>query len=245
MRLIFDEAGKKFYETGVEKVVLYRLSAGRYRGGVVWNGITAVNESVEGGEASDIYADDQKYLTLMSSENYKATVEAYTYPDDFAGCLGEEAIAAGVFVGQQTRKRFGFCYVTRLGNDVRKDDYGYIIHIVYNAMAAPSDKSYSTQSDSMEPMQMSWEISAATTSEEGRKPTASMTLNSHRFSDAGIMNSLRMIEDILYGTDETAATIPSLEQIRQAIDYGSNLMDSDGNPVFDSSDEQIKTAVYD
>ena len=245
MRLIFDEGGKKLYETGVEKVVLYRLSAGRYRGGKVWNGVTAVNESAEGGEASDVYADDQKYLTLMSSENYSVTVEAYAYPEDFAACLGEEELATGVYVGQQTRKRFGFSYVTKVGNDIKKDDYGYIVHVVYNAMAAPSDKSHSTQSDSTEPMQMSWDISTATATEEGRKPTAVLTLDSRKFSAAGIMNSLRMIEDILYGTEESAATIPTFDQIRGAIDYGPTLMDSNGNPILDSNSERVKTAVYD
>lgn len=245
MRLIFDEAGKKYYETGVERVVLYRLAAGRYRGGVVWNGVTSVSESPDGGEATDIWADDIKYLQMLSAENYKATIEAYTYPEEFAGCLGEEAIAAGVYAGQQSRKHFGFSYVTKLGNDIKKDDYGYIIHIVYNALAAPSDKSHSTQSDSTEPLSMSWEISAATTAEEGRKPTAVLTLNSRRFSAAGVMNSLRIIEDILYGTEETTATVPTASQIFQAIEYGQNLYDSDGNSIFDSEGGQITSAVYD
>ena len=147
-KLVWDQTGERFYETGVKNAVLYVKTEGAYPKGVAWNGITAVTESPSGAEATALYADDIKYLNLMSNEEFGATIEAYTYPDEFAECDGSSAITAGVYIGQQSRKAFGLCYRTVLGNDTDSNDYGYKIHIIYDALAAPSEKAYATVNDS-------------------------------------------------------------------------------------------------
>ena len=151
MKLIWDKTGERLYETGVNKGVLYPISAdGTYPAGVAWNGLTAVTESPSGAEATPLYADNIKYLNLMSAEEFGATIEAYTYPDEFAACNGEAELVAGIGIGQQTRKTFGMSYQTRIGNDVDGTDHGYKIHIIYGALASPSEKSYATINDSPE-----------------------------------------------------------------------------------------------
>ena len=244
MRLLFDETGKRYYETGVEKVVIYRLSAGRYRNGTVWNGATNVTGSGEGGEATALYADDIKYLSLISAENWKGSIEAYSYPAAFLECLGQEEIASGVTVGQQSRRHFGLCFTTREGNDVKSDSFGYKIHIVYDLVAAPSDKSYQTQSDSPEPVTMSWDISAGNVAVEGHKPTAEVVLDYRAMAKAGKANVIREIENILYGSDDRSAYLPEIGAITEIGQFGNHLRDSDGNFITDSSGEPITTQVF-
>lgn len=196
--LKWDQTGERLYETGVKKGVLYPQGEnGTYPLGVAWNGLTAVTESPSGAEATPLYADDIKYLNLLSTEEFAATVEAYMYPDEFKECNGELEIADGVTIGQQKRKAFGMCYRTVLGNDVDNDEYGYKLHIIYGALAAPSEKAYSTVNDSPEPTTMSWELSTTPVSVKGGKPTASITIDSTKADPA----KLAALELILYGKD--------------------------------------------
>ena len=200
MKILWDEIGKKFYETGVKKGVLYPVdNLGVYSNGVAWNGITAITESPSGAEASPLYADDIKYVNLTSAEEFGATIEAYTYPDEFAECDGSAEIAEGVVIGQQKRKTFGLSYVTTLGNDTEGSDHGYKIHLIYGAQAAPSEKGYSTINDSPEAIILSWVLSTTPVNVTGFKPTASITIDSTKV-DA---EKLKALEDILYGTDGT------------------------------------------
>ena len=196
--LKWDKTGERLYETGVKKGVLYPQGEnGTYPLGVAWNGLTAVTESPSGAEATPLYADDIKYLNLLSTEEFAATVEAYMYPDEFKECNGELEIAEGVTIGQQKRKAFGMCYRTVLGNDVDNDEYGYKLHIIYGALAAPSEKASSTVNDSPEPTTMSWELSTTPVSVTGGKPTASITIDSTKADPA----KLAALELILYGKD--------------------------------------------
>lgn len=196
-RLVWDKTGERFYETGVEKGVLFPVTDGTYGAGVVWNGLTGVTESPSGAEATALYADNIKYLNLMSAEEFGATIEAYTYPDEFAECDGSASIATGVNIGQQTRKTFGLSYVTRKGNDVDGTDKGYIIHLIYGCTASPSEKAYATINDSPEAITFSWEVTTTPVNVKGFKPTASLTIDSTKV-DAG---KLKTFEDILYGKD--------------------------------------------
>ena len=196
-RINWDVTGDRIYETGVKNGVLYPQAAGgSYPLGVAWNGLTAVTESPSGAEASPLYADDIKYLNLISAEEFGATIEAYTYPDEFMECDGSGTLAAGVFVGQQRRKAFGLAYRTVLGNDVDGNDYGYKLHLIYGAMAAPSEKAYATVNDSPEALTFSWEVSTTPVAVTGFKPTASVTIDSTKVNAA----KLAVLEDILYGT---------------------------------------------
>lgn len=197
-KLKWDQTGERFYETGVRNGVLYPLgTGGTYPKGVAWNGLTAVTESPSGAEATPLYADDIKYLNLMSTEEFGATIEAYTYPDEFAECDGSVALTAGVQIGQQARKTFGLCYRTALGNDVAGNDYGYKLHIIYGALAAPSEKAYATINDSPEAITFSWEVTTTPVNVTGFKPTASITIDSTKVNKA----KLASLEEILYGKD--------------------------------------------
>ena len=198
-KIKWDQTGERFYETGVSKGVLYPYDTTGYGTGVAWNGLTNVSESPEGAEATPLYADNIKYLNLMSTEEFKATVEAYTYPDEFATCNGEAELGTGVTIGQQKRKSFGMCYQTKIGNDV-DSDLGYKIHIIYGALAAPSEKSYATVNDSPEAITFSWELSTTPVEVEGFKPTASLIIDSTKV-DA---TKLAELEDELYGCDAQA-----------------------------------------
>ena len=201
--LKWDQVGERFYETGTKKGVLYPQGAnGTYPKGVAWNGLSAVTESPDGAEPTDIYADDIKYLSIRSVENYKGTIEAYTYPDEFGECDGSATLIAGVTIGQQPRKPFGFSWVTTLGNDTSYDDYGYKIHVVWGATASPSEKSYQTINDSPEAITFSWEIDTIPVAVKGHKPTAHMEIDSTKVTPA----QLRAIEAVLYGTDDAEAT---------------------------------------
>ena len=202
-RITWDDTSKRLYETGVKMGVLYPIQPeGTYTKGVAWNGLTAVTESPSGAEASALYADDIKYLNLMSNEEFGATIEAYTYPDEFAECDGSAALAKGVMIGQQKRKTFGLCYRTTLGNDVEGNDYGYKLHLVYGCLAAPSEKAYSTINDSPEAITFSWEVSTTPVAVTGFKPTSQITIDSTKV-DASKLSSL---ENILYGTNADGDT---------------------------------------
>lgn len=199
-KLVWDKIGERLYETGVKQCVLYLPTNGVYSKGVAWNGITAVNENPSGAEATALYANDGKYLNLYSVEEFGATVEAYTYPDEFAECDGSAEIAKGVMVGQQTRKTFGLCYKTTIGNDVDGNDHGYKLHIIYGAMASPSEKAYSTINDSPEAMTFSWELTTTPVTVTGKKPTASIVIDSTKCDP----QKLAALEAILYGKDATS-----------------------------------------
>lgn len=197
-KLVFDAEGQRFYESGVSKGVLFvKKDDGTYDNGVVWNGLTAVNESPDGGEPSDIYADNIKYLTLMSVENFKGSIEAYTYPDAFAECDGSKEVATGVFVGQQKRRAFGMCYRTEIGNDVTSE-LGYKLHFVYGALASPSDKNHETINDNPDAASFSWDITTTpiVVNTPGVKPTAHLVVDSTKVT----AEKLQAIEDAIYGT---------------------------------------------
>lgn len=212
-RLNWDQTGDRLYETGVEKGVLYPAgtgeSAGTYPAGYAWNGLTKVTESPSGAEPSPLYADNQKYLELMSTEEFGATIEAYTYPDEFAECDGSAEIATGVSIGQQTRKAFGFCYKTLIGNDVLGTDKGYKLHLVYGCKAKPSSKDNETVNTDPNAATFSWELSTTPVAVTGKKPTAHIVIDSTKVN----ANDLAELEAILYGTDaagEVAATVARL-----------------------------------
>lgn len=202
-KLVWDNTGDRLYETGVKQGVLYPVSSsGTYPKGVAWNGLTAVTESPSGAEATALYADDMKYLNLYSAEEFSATVEAYTYPEEFGECDGSAEIAQGVQIGQQTRKAFGMCYRTTIGNDTEGDAHGYKLHIIYGAMASPSEKAYATINDSPEAITFSWELTTTPVNVTGKKPTASLTIDSTKADPT----KLAALEAILYGSDGGSGT---------------------------------------
>ena len=212
--LVSDETGKRFYETGVKNCALYvQDSSGAYPKGVAWNGITAITESPSGAEATPIYADDMKYLNLFSTEEFGATIEAYTYPDEFAECDGSAELTTGVMIGQQSRKAFGLVYKTTLGNDVSGNDLGYKLHIIYGAKAAPSEKAYATINDSPEAITFSWELSTTPVEIKDHKPTASITIDSTKV-DA---EKLKTLEAILFGSESADARLPLPDEILSTI----------------------------
>ena len=203
-RLKWDQTGERYYETGTKNGVLYpQAEGGTYPLGVPWVGLTAVTESPSGAEPTALYADDIKYLNLISAEEFGATIEAYTYPDEYAECDGSASIAKGVSVGQQKRKQFGICYRTALGNDTENTDYGYKLHMIYNCLASPSEKAYSTINDSPEAITFSWEISTTPINLSGFKPTATVTIDSTKVDGT----KLKKLEDILYGTDPVKLSV--------------------------------------
>jgi hypothetical protein len=209
-KIVWDETGKRFYETGLDRGVLYPYTdKGTYGAGVPWNGLTAINESPSGAEANPLYADNIKYLNLMSAEDFGATVEAYTYPDEFEACDGSAEIAPGITIGQQTRKLFGLAYRTLLGNDVKSQDYGYKLHLIYGAQASPSEKNRETVNDSPDAVTFSWELSTTPVEVPGYKPTAHLTIDSTK-TDA---TKLAALEAILYGTESEEPRIPLPSEI--------------------------------
>lgn len=211
-KLVWDKIGERQYETGVSKGVLYPLTAGAYPKGVAWNGLTGVTESPSGAEATPLYANNHKYLSLMSAEEFGATVEAYTYPDEFAECNGEKELAEGVSVGQQPRTPFGMSYQTKIGNDV-DSEAGYKIHLIYGAQAAPSEKAYATVNDSPEAITFSWELTTTPVEIEGFKPTAQLTIDSTKVDAA----KLAAIEAILYGDEEVEPRLPLPNEIAELL----------------------------
>ena len=209
-KIVWDAIGEHTFETGVRNGVLYLKDAeGAYNTGVAWNGLTSVSESPEGAEATDLYADDIKYLTLMSAENFKATIEAYTYPVEFEECDGSATIANGVVIGQQSRKPFGLCYRTAIGNDTDGNEHGYKLHIVYGCQASPSEKQYSTINDSPEAITFSWEVNTTPVNVTGKKPTATLIIDSTKADKA----KLTALEAILYGAESTEPRLPLPDEI--------------------------------
>lgn len=212
--LVWDDTGKKIYENGVSRGVLYvKNSDGTYKDGVAWNGLTAVTESPDGAEPTDLYADNIKYASMLSAETFGATIEAYTYPDEFAECDGSASIATGVYVGQQPRTPFAFCYRTEVGSDsyAAGAENHYKIHIVYGATASPSEKNYETINDSPDAITFSWEVNTTPVNVTDKKPTANVVIDCAKLTDA----QRKLIEDTLYGTDAgeggtPAATAPTL-----------------------------------
>lgn len=201
--LTWDAAGERLYETGIDRVVLYpQASGGTYSAGVAWNGVTAVNENPSGADATDLFADNIKYLSMRSAEQFGATIEAYTYPDEWAECDGSATIATGVIAGQQPRKSFGLSYRTLVGNDTDNNDHGYKIHLIYGGSAAPSSKNYQTVNDSPEAITFSWEITTIPVAVTGFKPTAHIIIDSTK-ADA---TKLATLEALLYGTAGTGGT---------------------------------------
>ena len=213
-KLVWDESGKRLYETGVRNGVLYvQGESGSYEKGVAWNGLTAVTESPSGAEPTALYADDIKYLELFSAEEFGATIEAYTYPEEFEACDGSASLGKGVTIGQQDRKAFGLCYRTVVGNDVKGNEHGYKLHLVYGAKAKPSEKAYATVNDSPEAVTFSWEVTTTPVNVAGFKPTASVTIDSTKI-EAG---KLKAIEDKLYGTQDQEPTLLLPDEIAQIV----------------------------
>lgn len=201
-KIVWDKTSERFYETGVKNVVLYTQTAGVYNDGCAWNGVTAITESPSGAESTALYADDIKYLNLISNEEFGATIEAYTYPEEFEKCDGTADLVSGVSIGQQKRETFGLSYRTVLGNDTDGNDYGYKLHLIYGCKASPSERAYSTISDSPEANTFSWELSTNPVSVSGFKPTSCVTIDSTKCDKT----KLSALEEILYGKDPTQAS---------------------------------------
>lgn len=213
-KLVWDQIGERYYETGVDRGVLYpQDDKGAYPAGEAWNGLTAVTESPSGAEPSPLYADNIKYAAPRSAEEFGATVEAFTYPDGFKACNGEAELAPGVTIGQQKRQAFGMSYRTLLGNDVKDTEYGYKIHLIYGATANPSEKAYNSVNDSPDISPMSWEITTTPVAVEGFKPTACLTIDSTKVSPEG----LAALEEALYGTADKEAYLPLPDEVAQIL----------------------------
>lgn len=209
-KLVWDQTGQKFFETGVSNGVLYVSDGqGGYQTGVAWNGLTQVAENPSGAESNPVYADNIKYLNIISAEEFGATIEAYTYPDEFMECDGSAQVVAGVNIGQQARKSFGISYRTRVGNDVAGDNLGYKIHVIYNCQAAPSGKTYSTVNESPEAITFSWEVTTTPVPVEGFRPTATVVFDSTKLA----AEKMAAVEEALYGGASKEATLPSIEEL--------------------------------
>ncbi len=217
----WDQTAERFFETGVEKGVLYSYDTTNnvYSPGVPWNGLVNVNESPSGAESNAQYADDIKYLNLISAEEFGATVEAFTYPEEFAECDGSAKIVDGVYIGQQGRKTFGLSYVTKIGNDVDGSDHGYKIHLVYGCQASPSEKSYGTINDSPEAITFSWEIKTTPVNVTGYKPTALITIESTKFNTESKKALLSALEDKIWGTGSAEAYLPLPAEVFTTLGY--------------------------
>ena len=213
-KLVWDQSGKRLYETGVDHGVLYPIQTGGvYSKGVARNGLTAVTESPSGADVNDIYADNMKYLGLVGAEKFGATVEAYTYPDEFAECDGSVELVKGATIGQQNRKVFGMVYRTVIGNDVDGNEHGYKLHLIYGATAAPSEKAYNTINEDPEAITFSWELSTTPVNVTGHKPTASLTIDSTKADPT----KLAELEKILFGDTETEPRLPLPDEIAQLL----------------------------
>lgn len=209
-KIVFDQSGERFYETGVKNGVLYvQNENGEYGNGVAWNGLTAITESPSGAEATPLYADDIKYVELTSAEEFGATIEAYTYPEEFEACDGSASLVEGITIGQQDRVAFGLCYKTVVGNDVRGNDLGYKLHLIYGAKAAPSERAFQTINDSPEAITFSWEITTTPVNVTGFKPTANLVIDSTKVDSA----KLALIEEKLFGSDSEEPVLPLPDEI--------------------------------
>ena len=215
--LVWDQVGSRDYETGVDHGVLYPMDAnGAYPLGVAWNGLASVTESPSGAEPSPVYADNIKYLNLISAEEFNATIEAYTYPDEFAECDGSKEAVDGVLIGQQPRKAFGLCYRSLIGNDVDGQEHGYKLHLIYGAMAAPSEKGYQSINDTPEAITFSWEISTTPVAVTGHKPTASIVIDSTKADPT----ALAALEAILFGTEAVEPSLPLPDVVISTLTVG-------------------------
>lgn len=203
-KLVWDETGKKYYETGTKMAVLYNQVDGAYSKGTAWNGFRSFEKKPSGAEPTALWADDAKYLTMMSAEEFGATIGAYTYPDEFNACIGYKELTPGVLVGQQEHEIFGLCVRTTIGNDVKGNEYGYKLHLVYGAQAAPSEVSYNTINDSPEAIELSWELSTTPVVVDGFKPTAYIEIDSTKVDAA----KLAVLEAALYGSETEEAYLP-------------------------------------
>lgn len=214
-RLIWDQVGERLFETGVKNGVLYvQNNDGSYGNGVVWNGLTAVTESPSGAEETPLYADDVKYLTLRSAEQFGATVEAYTYPEEFEACDGSAQLVKGITIGQQARKAFGLCYRTSIGNDIQGQEFSYKLHLLYGCTVAPSEKSYSTINDSPEAITFSWELSTVPVPVDGFKPTASLVIDSSKLEPGQI----ELLENALFGDEQNEAKLLLPNEIKALLE---------------------------
>ena len=232
-KLQWDKDGERYYETGVSQGTLYVKDGTGYKTGVAWNGLTAVTESPSGAESTPLYADNIKYLNLLSAEEFGATVEAYTYPDEFGECDGSAELITGVSIGQQGRKSFGLAYKTLLGNDASGTDYGYKLHIIYGAQAAPSEKAYATVNDSPEAITFSWELTTTPVNVAGHKPTANITIDSTKADKA----KLKALEDILFGSESSDPRLPLPDEIATIFNKGTtiNPITAESNPTSGNS----------
>ena len=213
-KLVWDQSGQRFYETGVKHGVLYlQDESGAYPTGVAWNGLTAITESPSGAESTPLFADDMKYLELFSAEEFGATIEAYTYPDEFEACDGSAELVEGVTIGQQTRKSFGLCYKTVVGNDIQGNDLGYKIHLIYGCKAAPSEKAYQTINDSPEAITFSWEVTTTPVNVEGFKATSRLIVDSTKVP----AEKLAVLEEKLFGSESEAACLPLPDEIAELL----------------------------
>lgn len=208
-KLEWDKSGERLFETGVNKGVLYVQEGTAYPNGVAWNGLTAVTESPSGAEATALYADDIKYLNLTSAEEFGGTIEAYMYPDEFKACNGETDLVAGVSIGQQARKPFGFCYRTTIGSDTEGNEHGYKLHLIYGALASVSEKAYATINDSPEAITFSWEFSTTPVNVTGHKPTSLLTVDSTKVDSA----KLAALENVLYGSENAEPRLPLPDEV--------------------------------
>lgn len=209
--LVWDQTGERFYETGVDRGVLYPVQeGGEYSKGFAWNGLSSITQSPSGAESNAVYADNQKYLNLISAEEFGATVEAYTYPDEFGECDGSAELVKGVTVGQQARKMFGMSYRTRIGNDVDGDSHAYKLHLIYGAQASPTEKAYNTVSDSPEATPLSWELSTTPVAVTGMRPTACLEIDSRTANP----DKLAALEKILYGNEMTEPRLPLPDEVK-------------------------------
>ncbi len=220
-KLVWDQTGQRYYETGTDHGVVYPQSGnGSYQIGYAWNGLTAVTESPSGAEPTDLYADNIKYLSIRSAEEFGATIEAYSYPDEFAVLDGSAQPVTGVYIGQQTRKAFGFCYRSRLGNDIQFEDFGYKLHLVYGCTVSPSERAYQTINDSPEAITFSWELTTTPVYVEGYKPTSIITIDSSKFVTDNEKEMLAYLEEELYGTDDSDPRLPLPAEVFQILSGG-------------------------
>lgn len=234
-KLAWDQVGERLYETGVDHGVLYIPTAGVYSNGYAWNGLTTVTESPSGAEASPQYADNIKYLNLVSAEEFGGTIEAFTYPEQFGQCDGTANPSVGVAVGQQSRKSFGLSYRTRKGNDTDGTDHGYKLHLVYGALAAPSEKAYATINDSPEAITFSWEFTTTPVEVPGLKPSAVITIDSTKVNAGALAN----LEDILYGTVGSDPRLPLPAEVLALFAGGPLTEAVPTQPTFDEMENEI------
>lgn len=243
-KIEWDKVGERYYETGVDRGVLYLLKHGTYSKGVPWNGLIGATENPSGAEATPVYADNIKYLNLISNEEHKETIEAYSYPDEFDECIGEIELAKGVAIGQQKRRHFGFCYRSMIGNDTDGPDHGYKLRLIFDCIAGPSDRSHNSINESPEASSYSWELTTTPVAIEGYKPSSYLELDSTKFVKDGIRNVLTRIEDVLYGSKGKNPRFPKVSEILDIFDQEINLKDSENDFMLDSSGNRLQSRVF-